>query len=475
MIEFTDRNEELGFMNKRFANLKKGELIVLFGRRRVGKTELAIKFLFDIPPEQKAYLLIDEGTPTDMLHSISEDITLAWPEVRCEFPSWDSFFSFIAERSMERKTVIVIDEFQRMNSDPRAFTRFQKIWDTKLKDLPIMVIFLGSAVGAINKIAINGKSPLFGRATARFRINPFEYRAFRQALKTKDEALAVRLYSIFGGMPYYLEFAGKYLSCNDHISLIAEDILHKNARLRDEPQALLRMELKDTGRYNSILSAIASGHRNSKEISDQTGIGQGPLVFYLNKLENILNIIRKTEPLCSKHRPQYIFQDNFFAFWYKFVFRNMSSLEIENYDFVQQKIQNELPAIEGGVFENIFRELLISYNGKSIKGAPISFTEIGAWWRRKEGDIDVVATGKNTLIIGECKWTEEPVGYEVPLMLEQRLSFLNCSDSQRSNVCFIIVSKNGFTTPALRYIEEKNMVGLTLKDVTELFDMLPSK
>lgn len=475
MIEFTDRKEEINPIRNRFENLKKGELVILFGRRRVGKTELTSKFLSDIPAEQKAYLLMDEGTPADMLRSVSEDISTAWPEVRREFASWEAVFSFLAERAKERKTVVAIDEFQRMNSDPRAFSRFQKAWDMHLKDLPIMIIFLGSAVGAIDKIAINAKSPLFGRATARFRINPFGYQAFRQALNAKNEVDAVRLYSIFGGMPYYLDFAEKCVLSKDFLSVVAEDILHKNGRLRDEPQALLRMELKDTGRYNSILAAIAAGHRNPKEISDQTGIKQGPLVFYLNKLENSLNIIKKIKPLCGKHRPQYVFQDNFFAFWYKFVFRNLSTLEIEKYDFVRQKIETELPAVEGRVLEDILRELLVSYNGKMIKGVSISFTEIGSWWGRKDGDIDLVATSKNSLIVGECKWTEEQISSEVPATLEQRVAFLNCSDNQRSKVQFVIFSKNGFSSFAQRYMEERNMLGLTLKDLTALFDELPPK
>ena len=475
MVEFTDRKEELGFLKERFENLSKGELVILYGRRRVGKTELVSHFLNEIPSEQKAYLLIDEGTPSDMLRSVSEDISIAWPQVRREFNNWETFFSFLAERAQERKIVVAIDEFQRMNSDKRAITRFQKVWDTKLRNLPIMIIFLGSAVGAIHKIAINSKSPLFGRATGRFRLAPFPYQVFRKALNASSEEQLVRLYTIFGGMPSYLGFAEKCLNSNDYISVVESTILHKNGLLKDEPQALLRMELKDSGRYNSILAAIAEGHRNPKEISDQTGIEPGPLVFYLIKLESYLGIIRKTSPLCAKHRPQYVFQDNFFAFWYRFVFRNLSSLEIENYGFVKERILNEIGTMEGRVFEGIVRELLACYNGRSIKGVSIAFSEIGAWWGRKEGDIDVVATSKSSLLIGEVKYTNEPVGADVPAELERRLSFLDCSKDQRSNVCFLVVSKNGFTPSAIKYMEERKMLALSLEDITKLFDALPLK
>ena len=475
MVEFTDRKEELGTLKERFEKLRRGELIVLYGRRRVGKTELVSRFLNGIPSEQKAYLLIDEGTSADMLRSVSEDISIAWPEVRREFRSWEDFFSFLAARAQDRRTVIAIDEFQRMHSDRRALTRFQKAWDTQLRNLPIMVIFLGSAVGAIHKIAINGKSPLFGRTTGRFRLQPFTYQTFRKALGPSDEEQLIRLYTIFGGMPSYLEFAEKCLKSHDYIPVLENTMLHKNGLLRDEPQALLRMELKDAGRYNSILAAIAEGYRNPKEISDQTGIEPGPLVFYLIKLEDYLGIIRKIVPLCGKHRPQYVFRDNLFAFWYRFVYRNMSSLEIENYDHVKERIRNEIGTMEGRVFEDISRELLTAYNGKNIKGVPLSFTEIGAWWGRKEGDIDIVATGKDSLLVGEVKYTNEPVDSDVPIELEHRLSFLNCSSSQRSNVRFLVISKSGFTEPAKKYMEERKMLALALEDMTELFDSLPLK
>lgn len=476
MVGFIDRKEELALLNERFKRLNKGELIILYGRRRVGKTELARKFLIEAAKEKGAYLLIDEGTPSDMLRSISEDIASSWPEVRREFHSWETFFSFLAERAGEGRAVIAIDEFQRMHTDPRAFTRLQKHWDTQLKDKPIMLLLLGSAVGAIHKIAINSKSPLFGRATARFNIDPFEYQAFRQALREgRNEELLVKLYATFGGMPHYLQFAEKCKSAEDYADLIEETMLRKNSILRDEPQSLLRMELKDTGRYNSILAAISAGHRNQKELCDQTGIAPGPIVFYMNKLEKTLKIIKKVSPLCGKHRPQYLFSDNFFAFWYHFVFRNQSTLEIEQYSKVKEKIISGMPAIEGRVFESIVMELLKSYNGKNISGVPIKFSQLGSWWGRKEGDIDILGVDKDSLLAVEVKWTNEMADVQVLTELEQRIGFLNCSDAQRSNVKLMVAAKNGFTDAAKSYMNRKNIAGLTLQDITRLYDALPPK
>lgn len=476
MVEFTDRKNELGLFKKKFKNMTKGELVILYGRRRVGKTELVRKFLDEIPRKTKAYIFVDEGTSTDMLRSISEDISAAWPEVRRSFSTWESFFSFLAERAEQRKTVVVMDEFQRMRTDPRAFARFQKVWDIKLKDKPIMIIFLGSVISAIHRIAINRKSPLFGRATVRFQLEPFDYQAFRQALPSiKDEELLIRLYSTFGGMPAYLEVADRCRNQSEYVSVVEEKMLEKSGILREEPQALLRMELKDTGRYNSILAAIAGGHRNPKEISDQTGIKPGTLVFYLNKLEKSLGLIKKISPVCGKHRPQYVFRDNLFRFWYHFIFRNLSALEMGNYEYVKKKIIGEMPAFEGRVFEEIIKELVAKYNGRNLKTIPVNLSVLGGWWGRKEGDIDLVGTEKNSLLAGEVKWTNEPVDVPVITELEDRLSFLKCSEAQRSNVHLLVVAKRGFTKSAKRYMEEKGVVGFTLDGVAALFDSLPSK
>lgn len=476
MAKFTDRKEELESFQEKFRNLKKGELIILYGRRRVGKTELVRKFMEELPKESRMYSLIDEGTPMDMLRSVSEDATSAWPETRVDFKSWEEFFSFLGERAKKQKTVAVIDEFQRMRSDPRALTRFQKAWDTELKGLPIMVVFLGSAVGAIHRIAISGRAPLFGRATGRFQLKAFDYQCFRQALgKIKDERMILKNYATFGGMPSYLEFAEQCTEEKSHLETVEKHVLEKTGILRDEPQALLRMELKDTGRYNSILAAIAAGHRNLKEISDQTGIKPSVLGFYLNKLEKSLEIIKKTSPLCGKHRPQYVFRDNFFAFWYNFVFRNLSALEIGHYGHVKERVRAELPIMEGRIFEEVVKELLAKYNGKEIKGKKIDFPELGSWWGRKEGDIDILGASKEGLLLGEAKWTSEPVGAAVARELEQRVGFLNCTQAQRSNVTFLIASKSGFEPSAHKYMDERGILGLDLGEITKMYDALPKK
>ena len=478
MVKFTDRKEELNLLRERYEKLEKGELIILYGRRRVGKTELIRKFLKGIPKESGAYVMVDERTPVDMLRSISEDIGTEWPEVKSEFQSWDSLFSFLGSRAEERKTVILIDEFQRMHSDPRAFARFQKAWDISLKDKPIMIVFLGSVIGTINKIAMNRKSPLFGRATSKISLQPFDYQAFRQALsRIKDEKLLVRLYTTFGGMPNYLNFAEECESMDRYIEIVEKTILKKNSTLREEPQTLLQMELKDTGRYNSILAAIAGGHRNGKEITDHTGINPASLNFYMDRLEKHLQIIEKTVPLCGKHKPQYVFRDNFFAFWHKFVFRNLSALEIENYELVKKSISNDINALEGKVFESIVKEIIIKHNrmGKAIKGAAMDFSEIGSWWGRKGEDIDILALGKKSILAGEVKWTNEPMDPSVLMELENRVKMISCSQEQRSDVKMLAVSKSGFTENAKKYMEERKIISLDLDEIANLFNGLPEK
>ncbi|MEM3031104.1 MAG: ATP-binding protein [Candidatus Micrarchaeia archaeon] len=476
MVEFSNRRSELGLLESKYARLEKGELVILYGRRRVGKTELVLQFLKKIPEKEKLYFLIDEGTPSAMLSGIAEDIARQWHGETPAFHSWDEFFGYLEGKSERTKLAVAIDEFQRMHTDPRAFSRLQKAWDTMLRNRRMLIVLLGSAIGAIHKIAIGSRSPLFGRATWRYQIEPFDYQAFREALPPTDEALLVTLYATFGGMPHYLRFAEEIVKGRDYLDAVEEHILKKSGLLRDEPQALLRMELKDTGRYNSILSAIADGHLKLTEISAQTGISPAGLNFYITRLQHSLRLIEKIEPVCGKKRlSKYVFTDNFFRFWYRFVAKNLSSLEIEDYAFARKKIEAELPAFTGPVFESIVRELIAKYNRRRIKGFPIEVEKLGGWWSRTGNEVDVCGVSKNGLLLGEVKWQNKPADFDVVSNLLEMKKHIQCTPAQAQHTRFLVVSKSGFTPAALSLMREHGVLGLELKDVSALFNALEKK
>ncbi len=478
MAKFTDRKEELALLHSRFARIEKGELIILTGRRRVGKTELVRKFLETVPEKQRLYLFVDEGTPQDMLRSLADDIGIAWPSEKLSFSSWEDFFGYLdAKCSESGKLVVAIDEFQRLHADPRAFSRLQKIWDTRLKDKPIMLILLGSAVSAIYKIALSHRSPLFGRATAKMSLEPFDYQAFREALSGTElsEEMKVRLYSTYGGLPRYLEYAEKTNNSN-YLDIVEENVLRKNGLLREEPSTILTMELKDTGRYNSILAAIAKGHRKLKEISDQTGIESPSLAYYIDRLGYALGLIEKRAPVCgSKMSPQYVLKDNFFKFWYNFVAKNNSALEINNFALVRQRITAEIESVTGFVFEEIVREIVRKHNNGKLGEMPVNVAELGGWWDRNGNEIDICGQSKESLLLGEVRWRTQPVDYaDASKFFEKRL-LVQCSGTQYNHTTMFVVSKSGFEPQAKSYLSERGVHCFTLADITQFYDALPKK
>ena len=478
MVKFTDRREELSLFKTKFDNLEKGELIILSGRRRVGKTELVRKFFETIPEHQRLYLFVDEGTPQDMLRSLADDVGVAWPKEKPAFSTWDDFFGYLDAKSTETgKLVVAIDEFQRLHADPRAFSRLQRAWDTRLKNKPVMLVLLGSAVSAIYKIAVGARSPLFGRATAKMALEPFDFQAYREALSETglSEEVKIRLYATFGGLPRYLEFAEK-VAKKEYLDVVEENVLRKNGLLREEPSTILAMELRDTGRYNSILSAIAKGHRSLKEISDQTGIESSGLTFYIDRLSKAMGLMEKRMPVCgSKMAPQLVLKDNFFRFWYNFVARYSSALEINNFKLVREQVGSQVEALTGIVFEDIVRELISKYNNASLGNMPVKVTELGCWWDRSGNEIDVCGQSKDALLIGEVRWRKEQADYAASVSFHDKRHLVQCTREQRANTTMFFVSKSGYDNKARVYLKEHGIHAFELSDVIAAFDKLPKK
>ena len=456
---FYNRDEELSFLNERYVNLSTGELIVIYGRRRVGKTELVRKFISTI--EKSLYLYIDYASPLEVLDIISNDISRQSGDF-VRFRDWDTFYSYLSSRG----GVVVIDEFQRLfEIDKKAVTRLQRIWDIELKDKPLMLVLVGSSIGMMRNAALSGTAPLYGRVTSTMKLQPLDYRSFRYFFPEMDEVKKVQLYAIFGGTPYYLEFVKKY-ETEDIRTIIHETVLKKGAPLQNEPLNLLQMELKEIARYNSILSAISSGKHTFKEISDYSGIETSKISYYIDNLSRLLDLTVAADPVGGKKKSgRYAIKDNFFRFWYRFIFRNHAALEVSTTDIVMNMIMEHLNNYLAFAFEDIVRELFVHYNGRTIKGHSIKFSTIGAWWNRTGDEIDICASGDGKMYLGEVKWTNRQVGCNVARQLVKKSEMVRGSGER----IFMLVSRTGFTDKCIRYMDENNWIYLDLKDISALF------
>jgi len=466
-LTFYDRKQEIKLLKEEFANLQSGKMFVVYGRRRVGKTELIRQFIKSIP-KNKMYFYVDLVEKQGILDSLSKSVQEQLGETR-KFADFNDFLDFIALKS-KNGFVLVIDEFQRfLEVSPQFITQLQNHWDQKLKVNKIMLILVGSSIGMIQKITNSKAGALYGRAT-RIKISPFKYGDFRLMFKELSEEERIITYAVFGGTPYYLE---KVKKVNGDIHLkIFELLLKKSAELFEEPKNLLEYEnVRIHAKYNSILQAASVGKENVKEIADFTGIDTNTLPAYIKRLDELLELLERKDPVLGKERlGRYGLKDNFFNFWYKFIFPNQTALNLGNIKIVDDNIKENLNAHVGRVFEGICKELFITYINKEISSYTIDFENIGNWWNRTGEEIDIVGYNHKTrrILVGEVKWTNDPVDIGVVDDLMRKFKFINFTGEYK----FLFISKNGFTERALTRIKEINAIHLNLEDIERLFDKI---
>jgi len=464
---FYNRKQELKLLKEEFANLQTGKMFVVYGRRRVGKTELIRQFIKSLSGN-KLYFYVDLVEKQGILESLSKAVQEQLGETR-RFADFGDFLDLIAEKS-NNSFVLVIDEFQRfLEVSPQFITSLQNYWDQKLKNRKILLILVGSSIGMIQKITNSKAGALYGRAT-KIKISPFKYSDFRLMFKELSEEEKVVTYAVFGGTPYYLEKVKK-IEGNTQ-KKIYDLLLRKGAELFEEPKNLLEYEnVRVHAKYNSILQAASAGKENIKEIQDFTGIDANTMPAYIKRLDELLELLGRKDPVLGKERlGRYRLKDNFFSFWYRFIFPNQTALNIGNIKVVEDEIKENLNAYVGRVFEDICKELLIHYINKEISSYIPDFENIGTWWNRTGEEIDIVAYNHKSrrILAGEVKWTNAPVDIDVVDSLMKKSKLINFTGEYK----FIFVSKSGFTDKAITRIKEINGLYLTLNDVAKMFDEL---
>lgn len=454
---FLCRDAELAILSKRYQN-DGPECIIIYGRRRVGKTALINEFC-----RGKKVILFPalKATAQDNLEALSKSIHLylhpdANPNASPVFASYDAAFSEITRIASAEgdRIIFVIDELPYLvEADKSIPSRLQHLLDHDWSETNLFVILCGSSMSFMEKEILSKKSPLFGRRTAQFKLEALTYldaARFHPKCAPQDNAM---IYAITGGVPHYIN---KLSYRGDLRDALIENFFDTSSYLFEEPQNLLKQELREPAVYNSIIAAIADGRTRLSDIADAAHIPSSACVKYVNTLSE-LGIVRKAEPVIdkSKRKVQYLIADQFFRFWYRFVPRNMMSITSgtirKSFDAAIGSYLNQYMGLS---FEEICRQYLVHY----ATDLPIVISDIGSWWgthpqRRESVQLDIVATSAkadNTpsasgrqFIIGSCKYTNSPVGEdELALIREYASVFTDARDT-----CFYyIFSKSGFTS-----------------------------
>lgn len=463
---FVNRDRELALLND-LHQTNLAQFFVLYGRRRVGKTELLRNF---IEGKRYIYFVADLGSESGALEEFTRQLSMlayANPDLLSPFQSWDAAFAFFVTQFSDERIVVIFDEFTYLISINDAIPSiFQRIWDTALNDTQIMLILCGSYIGMMEQHVLSYRSPLYGRRTAQWHLQPLAFWDTRLLLPELPADDFVRMYAILGGIPAYLQqFVGQQL---DSLSQGIERLILTTGRfLYDEPRFLLLQELREPNRYFSILSAIAHGRTSVNEIVQSTKIAQSSISFYLNTLQEIGLIVRavpatERNPTKSK-RGLYQIQDPYFRFWFRFVYPNRSLLERGETKQTRQQIEEQLDQFVGFAFERICHE----YIWRRHEEGHFNFTPnaVGGWWNRTE-EIDLVALNDEVILWGECKWTRRPIGTNILDDLKRKSEIAMKSQKQET-VQFGLFSRSGFTSDLQKLAEEENIL---LVDLAEILD-----
>jgi len=465
MSLFIDRTPELSTLKSEYD--KKGAgLIVIYGRRRVGKTTLIREFLKNKP---HIYFLADKQFETELIgrlrNSISEylkDPNLA----EIEFKTWDSLFDYwIKHADFSNKVVFVIDEFQYLASVNNAFpTIFQRVWDEKLKERNILVILCGSLINMMYSTTLSYNSPLYGRRTGQMKLDPVSFKYFHNFFPHVSDEKLIELYSVIGGIPKYIEIFNPQKNVFENIK---EHILEKKGYLYAEPRFILSEEVSETTTYFSILKTIASGQHKMGNIASRLMTSTQNLTGYFNMLIDLGILERRvpvTEAMPEKSKMGlYFIKDNFFRFWFRYVFANQNYLEMENTDYVFRKVKDEFDEFVSLTFEDIAANIF--FDQKVIRSLPFEPEKWGRWWDRKN-EIDLVAINsseKKALFI-ECKWSKRHVDIDVLTDLKNKASQVDWFKDEREDY-FAIISKKGFTK---RLVELAEREGIMLRSISQI-------
>lgn len=460
---FYCREEELQTMNRRY---EKGrfECIVIYGRRRVGKTALINEFCKGKPT---VYFSALSASSQENLEALSKAIYICKNPDSPTAPTYRSYEDALDEitaMARQQRLVFVIDEYPYLAKAEKSFSsRLQHIIDHQWQDSQLYLILCGSSMSFMEYLVLGYESPLYGRRTAQFKIQALTYREmtqFHPNLSLQDQAL---LYGVTGGIPHYIN----KLDVEDDLDeALLENLFSTSSYLFEEPENLLKQELREPAIYNSVISAIAGGASRLNEIATKVGLESGICTKYLKVLLD-LGILKKETPITEKpgKKTIYAIDDNFFRFWYRFVPRNMSVISAGRMALVyEQAAKKYYSDYMGLVFEKMCQEYLIRY----AKNLPILLSTVGQWWgtdskTRKEVQIDLVGTPVegNEYLIGSCKYRNEKIGMDELELLQQYASVF-----RKDGVFhYFIFSKGGFT-PALLEAGEKGAVTLlTLDDL----------
>ncbi len=459
MSQFFGRTRELDKLDRLFARQQGGQMFVLYGRRRVGKTELLNQWLRTRNHEH-IYWTADRTSATSLLRSFSQKVyAFENPEVAVApdftYQTWELALAQLTSIAKRRRIVVVMDELTYAIESEKALTSvLQRMWDHQLKQSRIVLILTGSHAGMIEREILAYRSPLYGRATDSIHLQPLSFHAMSQFLPKYSIEDRIMIYGCVDGIPLYLEELDPNVSLDKNLELL----LTRNVML-DDAGSLLRDQLSEPRNYVAIVESIAAGFTRLSDISKMSGMDEGSSSKYLSVLQKLGVVERQVPATVSRpsqsKQGRYHVTDPYLRFYYRFIAPQRTLIESGRLAQPMANLKQHLPSFVGkNAFEELCREWILNQADAGKLG--LIPRRVGAYWGRKSVDrsgleIDVMAINEDDhqLLLGECKFTQEPINARiVRALIEDKSPKVDVDRTKTWQTQYVFFSRHGFTPDA---------------------------
>ncbi len=416
-MKFYDRENELSELHNLYEQASEaGRMTVITGRRRVGKTMLALEFT---AKQRSLYLFISKKSEALLCKEFLDEITSLLPvPVIGEIRHFRDLFRLLIELARTERLTVIIDEFQEFYAiNPAVYSEIQSLWDQHKASCKLNLICIGSVYSLMRKIFEGAKEPLFGRADRIMHLKPFPVATLQKILTDYGSNGMTELfdfYALTGGLPKYLDL----LTANGAVTLgpMLDFMLKEHSPFLAEGKNLLIEEFgKEYGTYFSILALIAEGKTARAEIESILEIEAGA---YLARLEQEYGLISRHTPFNARPNGRtikYAITDNFLSFWFRFIFRNWSAVETGNFEYIRGIVDRDFTTWAGRILERYFHELA---------AASRRFNRVGSYWERgNQNEIDLVAVNEleKRILVAEVKLNKSRISLEALKRKGERL------------------------------------------------------
>ena len=454
--EFKGRVRELNLLDELW-QATEATLLVLYGRRRVGKTRLLEQWTKQ-SKTRALYWMAEPSSAADQLRSFSQALyNFANPNAPApldfSYTTWAQAWQQVAVLAQRERFALFVDEFTYVLAiTPIIAGVLQNAWDHRLNQTNLFLVISGSHLGMMRRHMLSYQAPLYGRATSQLHLQPLPFGYTQDFFPNYQPDERVAIYAIFGGIPAYWERITPTRSISDNIR---HQLLTPNNLMQAEPRLLLQDFVQDPHNYVSILRAIAGGARTQKDISVRAGLAQGHVSKYLSVLREAGFVERRVPVTAteSSRLGRYHLIDPYLRFYYRFLFARQAQLAMNEPDLALAEIKRHLLDFIGAhTWEELCREWTLR---ASVRGVlPFAADQVGsAWTKQAQVDVAGINSMEKTIFLGECKWQDRPVSRSILRQLVAKTSEIVPKRGQW-RVCYLGFARDGWTEAAHKYADE---------------------